>query len=52
MIKAARYIGLFGSIGLMLCPMLPVQLILLSGAMVLFGFSVNRMDQQRMEEEL
>lgn len=37
--------------GLMACPMLPVTVIMLSGAMVLFGFSVDRMEAQRRQDE-
>jgi hypothetical protein len=50
-VKTARYIGLFGSMGLMVCPLLPVSAIMLSGTMVIFGFSVDRMEAQRRQDE-
>lgn len=50
-VRVARYTGLIGSMGLMACPMLPVTVIMLSGAMVLFGFSVDRMEAQRRQDE-
>lgn len=50
-VKCSQYVGLFGSVGLMLSPALPVSLIGLSGAMVMFGFAVDRISREEDDDE-